>query len=1392
MATCTNITMFRDLVEEFITRYEEILQDDTLSEVESVDTQAALDELYSYRKAIKEDDREYLGAQGFVKDQNQEARAILESVFKATLGEKFTFTYGGSKKQRTGTILGVKKVDGGVRVEFTENGLPKSYSFPLTSDGRSHNAKKSSSYINIPGFRNFLDNYQVAQETSDQLELVFGSRDSQLKLDEKYRQKDYVHGSISHMKNTLKKLHLLGGEKASQAELDQYLDYIDKMSPEFFSSLELFIKEDAENSEGVARTRRIDLAVNGAPREAGNQQSEASIYIEEVIHSMTAAAIYSKTPESNKLKRQLGSMIEAARKQLKWQDFLPKDSIDSIAEEKQAKWLYNYIFDGKNADYEFIAKAIAVPEVAEALKFVKVREGKTNRRILERVNDFFAAVLDILKGNITLKQRNENVHEAMVNLAFRFGEINTKANQQLLEKGNYLTAVFEVANGIDDNARVAMDSLRGKFTNTLGRKPLGPMPDDLYGRVKWVGEFIALSLINPVYSKSMGAIATAWGMKPNGVVREIIGGMFATDSAQKVAEFLIMQSGYVDKLRNNQIDLVRKNTLSAFSDPKAITRDVEEALTAVIMDTDLSGIFGKDSSAKDQDLRQTTYDNKTVRKLLTDEATLDRLIQDAKRALKELDSTHYYWHSNQAVGLGIYMASHRGTPEQNLNANNIARGIHSSHRKKPNKDVVKAIDELATLVAIKNTSKEQRTTVANLMKTEQKGVQQVADLSEGFKVNSDETVFKGRKTNKIKGYSREVFDDSIVMEIAPLEDEAKMVAQGFTKRGNLAPRAGDVRNKEMALYVTDSATRPDRLRGGARLNAMRSKGTTITDAAFIDGEGFSNNLIRERAQRDINNIQRAALERAKKMEMGEYDFKDTIFGVTAVINDDGKVTDYRYMMDKATKKELLKQDTRISEVMARSYGTILDKDMSAQHNKRVLSALEEDMKSNWTAGTKGNDGLTDYTLIGPNASNPEMRKLFYMLPREFQEMAKNREDKTLAVRSDLKDMYFGYSQLSIADFPGLKKITPPVLLKVINFAETMWMEVIKIVKTNILMKMPTILLSNIFSNLVYGVMRGYDPITLTAMYIESYRDVNEYNKNVKKVQELENTRRTLGVALEKEALSDSRKKEISLEIKKATQSQNAIERRMKDSPIDELVQLGLDQNVEDVTNDTGRDTNRITGYLDEQLMKAPELVRNGIDIMFITKRTTFYKVANEFLETSDLVARDVQNRMEKRIEEKQVNGQKALPGWWLENQAEGYRSTQKLTGAERKAFLEEAKKQREYDLVEDFINYSKPSSRIEEYLNKVGILMFTKYVKRIQRIIIKSGGRAPIKAAIGALGFGYLGGLPSIHEQSFLVKDWYGDSLGPGNVFPIYSPVDNFMNFITPSLLKSSTFDFSL
>lgn len=1398
MATCTNINMFGELVEEFIKQYEEQIKDDSLSEVDAADAVATLDGLYAYRKAVKESDKDYISAEGFVKDLNTERQALAEDVFSKAVGKVFNFTYGQSQKVRTGVLQAVKPTRTGITIEFMDDEEPRSYSFSLSSGGRSQNTRNNT-YINLESFRNFADNYQLSLEAKEELELIFGSNGSKMRLGDQYKKDGYVHGNIDHMKDMLKQLHLLGGEKASEEELNTYLELFDRMSPEFFRELELYVKEDAAQSNGVSRAERIDIAVSKSPKVAGNFQSDASIYMEEVVHSMTASALYAGTKGTSmkaaKLKRNLSSLVERVRKQVKWEDFLPEESIDKTKEEGHAKWLYDYIFAGKNADFEFIAKALAVPEVSKALQNVQVRESNTNKRLMERIYDLFDLIVDVLRGEVSVKQHNQSVHDALVNLAFNLGEINVKANRTIADKAPLTAAVMDIVNGIDDVVKLKLESLKNNITKDWKNKPLDPkMPDDMFGRVKWVTNLIGASMVNPVYAKAMGAIATAWGLKPDSTVREIIGGLFASDSVQRAAEFLALQAGYIDKIRNNQIKVTRKSVLTGFTDRKKVTLELEEAMTAVLADTDLAALFGKDSIAKTLSVSKTTYDNKTLRALLTDEKTLDRLIQNAKRALKDLDSTHYNWHINQSTGLGIYMATHKGTPEQNLNAYNIARGVHSTHRKRVDKRVVSGIDELATLVAIKNTDTDLRNAVAELMVGEWAGVQQVADIVEGFKKNSEETVFKNNKTHMIKGYTRELFDDTIVMEIAPAEEEEQMKAQGFTKRGNLAPRAGDVRKKPMALYVTDSSFRPERLRGGVRLNQIKAKGTTVTDMTYKDGEGFDSKLLREMARRDIINIERAALVRAGKMESGEYDFKDTVFGVTAVLNEAGKVVDYRYMMDKETKRSLLKQDTRISEVMARSFGTLVDKEASAEHNRKALDVFKKDMEENWSEGSKGTDGITDYTVIGPGVSDPEMRKLFYMLPREFRSYALSRADKSIAVRTDLKNIYFGYSHLSLMDFPGLKKITPKLLERVIRLAETMWIDIVKIVKTNILLKMPTVLLSNIVSNLLYGVMRGYDPVTLVSLYLESYRDINAYNKNIKRIQELGNTRRRVRVALQKDNLPESRRGQLELEGRQAMQEENALKRRNKEeyAHIEELVKLGLDQNVEDSTNDTEHDSNKISSFFDEQLNKAPAFVHVGTDILFVTKRTAFYKIANEFLETSDLMSRDVQNRMEKKVEVAQADGRKVLPDWWLERQEEGYNPKQRLSGKERDVFLEEARKQREYSLVEDYVNYSKPSGRFEEYLNRIGVLMFTKYVKRIQRIIIKTTGNAPVKALIGALGFSYLGGLPSIHEQSFAVKDWYGDSIGPGNVFPIYGPIDHLMNFVTPSLLKESTYDFGI
>lgn len=1394
MTICTNPKVFNDTVNEWIKTYESMAKDDTLEGIDSTPINETLERLYAYRDAIRKKDYDFIKAQGFTLNTRKERGELATKVFSDTFGPTFSFRHGSSTTRNNAMFQKAEFVDGGIRIHYVHKGRPKSNTFSLTTGERSV-MTKNNRYIQVDGFRDFLDNLSLAENEQFSLGMVLGSEPgANFKLKDKDQEKSYIHGNIENMKAMLKKIHQLGGEKADYKELEGHLSLLDKMKPKFFEDLKLFINDKANTSKGIVRPTRIDIKIKSDPASLGNQQSEASIYMEEVVHSMTAGAINSGTIKSGQLLRRLDNLVELARKQLKPEDFLPapEDSVDAEKEMEFANKLYDYIFNGETTREEFLAKGVAQPLVAKALSRVKVKDTSGSKTILDRLYALWEFVQDVITGQLTVKNRNQTVDNALVQLAFELGEINTKAAIKTMEKPGFLARVYDLVLNSPDRALAG--TLQKASEATLGKlatKEFKEMPDSLYGRVTYSARLIGMSLVNPTYTKVMGALASAYGLRPDGTIREIASGLFQTEPVQKVAEFLTLQAGYVDKFRNEQIGLTKDNVLSMFKEPP--TREEEEAMTEVLADTALASLFGKATAASEAGLVKTkVFDNATIRKLLTDDDALDNAIKAAKRALKDADSTNYNWHSNQAVGLGIYMAKHLGTPEQNHNARNIAEGIHSNNRKRAKADVIRAVEELATLVAIKNTEKTPRAVVADLMRRDYAAVQHVADVIEGFRKNTVETVFKKNQRNMIMGYTREVFDDGILMEVAPLKDRALMEKQGFQYKNTLVKKTGSAIGETMALYVTDSASRPERLRGGVRFNQLRSKGTTVTAAKYKEGEGLPSSLIRETAARDINRISREARARVKKMEEGEYDFKDTVYGLMPLLSEEGVVVDYRYMMDKKTKKQLLKQDTRISEVMGKSFGSLIDKDMTAQHNAKVLDALKADMEENWSRGTKGKDGLTDFTLIGPEVSDPEMRKLYYMLPKEFQSFIKGREDKTLAVRTSLKNMYFGYSQASIADIGLLKQVTPDVLLRAARIAETVWMEVVQIAKTNILMKMPTVTLSNFFSNTLYLIMKGYNPKDVLAMQVDSFKTIKTYNSNLRRKQELQNREREIKVALGKKVTSTQRKNALKLELKRVQGELTSLETRITGSRIHELIQMGLDQSVEDLSSEVVRDTNKISRFFDEKTENLPSTVRTGLDYLFLTKRTAPYQVVNEFLEITDLMSRDIQNTMEQRAEKRQVNGQERLPNWWMEGKPKDYKATQRLVGAERTEFLKRAEENRKYELVEDYINYAMPSGRFEEYLNKVGILMFTKYVKRIQRIITKTGGRGPIKTTLGLMATGIAGGLPSIHEQSFLAKDWYTDSVGPGNVFPIYSPTDIFMNVVTPSLLKASTYDVSL
>ena len=97
------------------------------------------------------------------------------------------------------------------------------------------------------------------------------------------------------------------------------------------------------------------------------------------------------------------------------------------------------------------------------------------------------------------------------------------------------------------------------------------------------------------------------------------------------------------------------------------------------------------------------------------------------------------------------------------------------------------------------------------------------------------------------------------------------------------------------------------------------------------------------------------------------------------------------------------------------------------------------------------------------------------------------------------------------------------------------------------------------------------------------------------------------------------------------------------------------------------------------------------------------------------------------------------------------------------------------DVWEAFINYDIPQSSLMQYLSDMGILMFTKYAFRIQRVIAKNIMDRPINVLLFMLGQSMIRNTDDIMEQNIFNKHWSA---------LLHNPLENFIDVAIPMPLQ--------
>lgn len=1187
---------------------------------------------------------------------------------------------------------------------------------------------------------------------------------------------DYKHGEVASMRQILNKLHVLGGEKADKGLLSYYNKLIDKLHPRFFNQMELYMKKSGAEARGQVQLEDGKILVTYTDKPLnGMHQSEAEVYMHELNHTMLAWALRSNDPKAVRIKTQLQELMKTAQAGMKWQDMLlvPEEQA-SERQIERAKEMFAYPFSSKNSIDEFVAYAMTNPQMINKLSEIQVSDkSKQKRSLFRKMMDLVTSLMDLVLGKADFRTDDISVFERVSELAFELAELNNY-HQAKLERMNPLGQMMEVVNTADEALADKFQSVVKKLKAKNPKIKIPKQDDGVFANAKFFLEFGAKAIINPTYRDALGIWASAMWLKPTGSVREILGGLFDKTTQFRNAERVKLLSDQLDTVRNTTIAESSKLIMEKFKTP--LTVEEEGAITTALLETNLGALRYNRSGRK-------KYADKDVRRLLEDKDFRTEKIGRLKHLINQelkTDKERSQWTIQQAVGLGYYMATGEGSITQIPNSDGIARGFGLDVRYERNARLSALIGEIASIYALNYVPNKDKAKVASLIKNEADGINMITDMYEEYKYTSKNTAFKGQEAHIIEGHVYEMFDQTIDVLVAPVSKRKEMEADGYELKFELTAQHGDAQKEKMAMYSTSSWGKAERLRGAVGVGRKHSRGTTLSELKRMEDPLIASTLF----NRDYSRVMANSIKQTDAMRKGNYSVENSKMGMMPVFDANGKITDFRYVMSKAQKRELMNQDLRVTQVLPRSVGRIEHQVRSEDLNKRILEDIKAEMKAGWVKGEfgEGDHALVEYSLIGPEATDPYLRELFFMLPENFREFIMNREDKTMAVRADLVDIYFGRPELQLSNAP-LVRLLPKEFKHVINTVEGVWKEAIKISKGNILLKMPQVIYANLQSNLIYLISTGsLNPKKLFSDHREAINDVNQYIDNFKKISRLDRE-----IARDTSSLNRvQNRKQLENIIAKKEHEREMLKRMLEQSEVKELFDAGMYQSTLIEAADTSfEDTNRIAKYLDNKINKLPRSLKVATDWAYLNQNTSWYKATQELLQRSDMYARAVYNKRTKEDHHKMVEGKKNLPEWWVDMQDKDYPKRKVLTYAEKEKFFEMAKVVRLEQTLDAFINYSLPNGPVEEYLNKLGVLQFTKYLKRSQKVISDSFMKHPLKTAtVVGLAMGVFD-MDTVQDSSVLKRVFFGHSEIFG-VVPAYGLGYHFDNLLYPPLISDN------
>lgn len=755
---------------------------------------------------------------------------------------------------------------------------------------------------------------------------------------------------------------------------------------------------------------------------------------------------------------------------------------------------------------------------------------------------------------------------------------------------------------------------------------------------------------------------------------------------------------------------------------KPVSRAASKALSSVLLRTGAHHLMG-------------TYSMRELQKMLSDETVLQKNI---KATQSQITGNYAGFMIQQAKALGHFIATGRNNNDLlMLNAHNIVSmygtGVaHGMTQTQFDKNVA-AVTQLVSLYGIQYAKDKQA--VIDLLEQEnargenENGVAFTLHMHKSLEQKSLDSLFRGNPALMQHGYMPEIYNPHTELVMGDSSSHQDLIDQGYVLVTPLTQDPADpTQVVGKALYVLKDGGLEPWNSGIVSLTGERSKGSKLSyDAGGSTRwktQVASTKAMKVLSKRKINvNV---SLQEAER-----YNPKVGDARMVPLMNEQGLVTDWRYMMSESMKDSVLERTNDFDKLLGSLNSSIFDKVTAKEHNKSVVEALYEDFKENYKFNNR------KYMEVSENSSDPEMQELWRILPEDLKfQIRKTFGTNGITVRKEAMDIIFGYRKASLSnpfrkvaaerqerknqgqriDIDSLTSVQglEMVFVKLvegalrmrymsqgfsynratakaakaavmISKAERVWQELVKEVKDIIVVKSIAVMLGNIKSNFSILALDGIPLLNIVKYHNEAFQGVMQYRTDSIELDQL--------LVMKEVGQVPSHIKDIDSEI---ALLQDAVNR----NPIKKLIDAGLNPAiVEDI--DTKKDPYSYKSLLqrktEDKVSKLPKVVANAAKMVYMTHDTKLYKALSEINRWSDFVAR--------------------------------YTVYQHSVSKTKNPLTHEQAIMKANDM---FVSYDAALPKKIQYLDDMGIMPFTKYALRIQKVIGRLFADNPAKVLLAA------------------------------------------------------------